>query len=166
MHNQVNTVYLILLLGSIFCTSYPQPVIKAEEVSTHPKINTILFYRTGWELSMPVIFAGEDETLEFRFDYLDKPEIDFNYAVVNCTYNWHVNDIPEHYYIDGFNDSPLNDADPSRNTTEFYTHYKLTIPNDNIRLLKSGNYLLRIYDRNQPEKNLIARRFLCCRKPC
>jgi hypothetical protein len=155
---------LIFSFLSISCNLLPQDTPMAAELCTNPKIHTVLFYRTGWEMSMPVIFFGEDESLEFRFDYLDKPEIDFGYSIANCDYNWQINDIPESYFLAGFNDIALNNYQPSRNTTRYFTHYSLVLPNEDIKLLKSGNYLLQVYNGDDPSEIILARRFCIAEK--
>jgi hypothetical protein len=156
-----NKVFYLILFYCLFQESLVAQNQKSEfaEISNHPKIKTILFYRTGWDMSMPVYYLGEDESLDFRFDYLDRPEIEFGYYIRCCTHDWQINDIPEHYYMEGFNDLPLDKKEPSRNTTQYFTHYSLTIPNEDIKLLRSGNYILFIYDRNNPENVIITRRF-------
>lgn len=161
------TVGILLFFSLLFVDEkgYSQNNVPiAEEICSHPKVKTILFYRSGWDLSMPVIYLNEDETLEFRFDYLDRPEIDFGYSIKNCTYDWQINDIPEHYYLTGFNDASLDNYEPSRNTTSYFTHYSLIIPNEDIKILTSGNYILTVYDRNDPSKIIITRRFCIAEK--
>lgn len=158
-------IKIALFLFLIFWKSLVVPPAMAQnpdnigEITNDPLIRTVLFYRSGWDLSMPVILMEEDELLEFRFDYLGAPEYDFNYSVAKCRYDWQINDISEHYYLEGFNDLPVHDYEPSRNTTQYYTHYSLMLPNDDLELTKSGNYILRIYDSSDPDSILILRRF-------
>ena len=72
--------------------------------------------------------------------------------MLNCTFDWQINDVSEYRYIEGFNDVPIFDYYPSRNTTRFFTHYQTEIPDEEIKVLKSGNYLLKVYDSVDPEK--------------
>jgi hypothetical protein len=150
---------LLLIIPGFYIRATSQDTLEAKEICTLPKVKTVLFYRSGWDLSPPVYFLNENESLEFRFDYLDRPEIDFAYTIKNCTYDWQINDIPEHYFLDGFNDLAFDNYDPSRNTTCYFTHYSLIIPNENIKILSSGNYFLVIHDRDDPSEVFLTRRF-------
>jgi hypothetical protein len=151
---------VIMILGILCCqTLRCQETKSSGEFCADPKIKTILLHRAGWDLSMPVILMTDDELLELHFDYMDEPGFDFSYSVVNCTYDWQISTISEHRYLDGFNDVPLYDAEPSRNTTRFYTHYKVTIPGDDLKINMSGNYLLKVYPSSEPENIVFVRRF-------
>lgn len=43
---------------------------------------------------------------------------------------------------------PSTTLEQSLNTDHLYTHYQLTIPNENCRITMSGNYKLTVYDDN------------------
>ncbi len=157
--------YLLITLSFMCCLPIRgQQNLPVVEFCTPSEIRTVLFYRSGWELSMPVLFMNEEEQLELRFDYLGDPENNFSYSIQNCTYDWYVNDIQEHYYIEGFNDVPFYDYHPSRNTTHNYTHYFTSVPTDDLKITRSGNYLLKIYDSADPEKIMITRKFCIAEK--
>ena len=47
----------------------------------------------------------------------------------------------------------------SFNTTFSYVDYRLTIPNENIRITLSGNYVLLVYEDNDKEKLALTKRF-------
>ncbi|MDB2385402.1 DUF5103 domain-containing protein, partial [Polaribacter sp.] len=61
-------------------------------------------------------------------------------------------------YIDGFDQNYFTDISNSFNTYQNYTHYSITIPNNNTVITKSGNYLLSILDDN--EEVVSSRRFV------
>jgi hypothetical protein len=108
---------------------------------------------------MPVIFLNEEETLSLHFDYLGKPLTDYSYSIMNCDHDWKINDISDHQFMEGFNDVPIFDYYPSRNTTRLFTHYEITIPNEEIKILQSGNYLVKVYESADPDKIIFTRRF-------
>ncbi len=152
------TIFLFSLLVDI--TVQAQDIDRVKEFCSDTQIKTILLHRTGWDLSMPVIYINENETLSLHFDYLGKPSSDYSFSLTSCTFDWEINDISDHHYMEGFNDVPIYDYYPSRNTTRYFTHFQAEIPNEEIRVLKSGNYLLKVYDSVDPEKVVFTRK-LC-----
>ena len=155
----------VLFLFSLYSSDLAgQAEESAEEICNDENIKTILLYRAGWDLSMPVLIMDEDESLELHFDYLGEPQEDYSYSVINCTYDWKINPIPEHYYLDGFNDIPVYDYHPSRNTTRYFTHYTARIPGDDLQITGTGNYLLKVYKNNDPDSIAFTRRFAVARK--
>ena len=157
---------LLFLIPTIFFNAAlnGQQNNAAEEYCRVPEIRTILFYRTGWELSMPVLFTDEEELLELRFDYLGIPENNFSYSIQNCNYDWTINDIPEQYYLEGFNDVPLYDYSSSRNTTHDFIHYSVSVPGEDLEITQSGNFLLKVFDSSNPEEIFFTRKFCVAEK--
>ena len=52
-------------------------------------------------------------------------------------------------YIDGFTEANINDYDYSNGTKIPYVHYKLTFPNNDMQINKSGNYVMIVYEYNK-----------------
>ena len=96
-----------------------------------------------WERP-PVVEMTSDETIAFSFDEMSHQYRRFTYRIQHCNALWEPSDILESDYLDGFNDQPIDDWENSLNTTFDYTHYRLTIPNDEVKLKLSGNYRLSI----------------------
>lgn len=160
------TIFLLHVFLIFFhtVTLNGQQVDTEKEFCSVPEIRTILFYRSGWELSMPVLLMNENETLELRFDYLGEPESNFSYSIQNCAYDWQINSMPDNYYLEGFNEIYLSDYHPSRNTTHNYIHYLATIPTEDLEITRSGNYLLKVYDSTDPDSILFTRKFCLAEK--
>lgn len=96
-----------------------------------------------WE-RLPVITLGGDESIEFSFDEMSHRYHRFTYTVTHCDAQWNPSDLLESEYMEGFNDQPIDDWKNSLNTTFDYTHYTLTLPDDNVSFKLSGNYRLSI----------------------
>ena len=122
-------------------------------------IRTILLFRKGWDLSPPVVYFRENEKLDLEFDDLGERPTSYNYSVAGCTYDWKLNDIGESEYIEGFNNEPIYDRNPSVNTLRSYTHYSAVLPDDNLNITRSGNYVLRVSGQDDPQKIIFTRRF-------
>lgn len=99
-----------------------------------------------WQ-SLPV--ADMDQTIEFSFDEMSHEYHRFTYRIQHCDARWNPSDILESEFLDGFNDQPIEEWENSLLTTFDYTHYRLTIPNSEVRLKLSGNYRLSICEDSQ-----------------
>lgn len=109
-------------------------------------INTLrAISNDDWERPQ-IITLGSDETIEFSFDEMSHQYHRFTYHITHCDARWKPSDLIESEYMDGFNDQPIEDWENSLNTTFDYTHYSLTLPNSEVSLKLSGNYLLSIQE--------------------
>lgn len=81
-----------------------------------------------------------------EFDDLLANEQDYYYKIVHCDYDWTPSRLLKSQYLNGIDNQRILDYENSYNTLQPYSNYKLTIPNNNVRLKVSGNYLLEIYN--------------------
>lgn len=110
--------------------------------TTSGQIGTLRAMVQGEWQTLPV--ADMDQPIEFSFDEMSHEYHRFTYRIQHCDARWNPSDILESEYLDGFNDQPVEEWENSLLTTFDYTHYRLTIPNSNVKLKLSGNYRLSI----------------------
>lgn len=120
-------------------------------------ISTVQF-RGATEFSqLPIIRLGEQ--LFLSFDALNGKEEDFYYKITHHNFDWTPSDLSQSEYLNGFDDIRISSYENSLNTLQIFSHYTLTIPNRDTRaILKSGNYLLSIF--NNDGDLLFTRKFL------
>ncbi|MAU27408.1 MAG: DUF5103 domain-containing protein [Muricauda sp.] len=126
-----------------------------EEVNPPPHIKTIIF-KGPTEDQFPVVQLGERIVLEF--DDLSASEQDYYYKIVHCDYDWTPSQLLKSQYLDGTDNQRIIDYENSYNTLQPYSNYRLTIPNGEVRLKASGNYVLEIY--NMYNELQFSRRFV------
>jgi hypothetical protein len=86
--------------------------------------------------------------VSLTFDDLQQKDRFLKYTLIHCTHDWQYSPLNQIEYLDGFFEDNINDYSFSFNTIVPYTHYKLVFPTAEMRILKSGNYLLVVYDDN------------------
>lgn len=101
-------------------------------------------------LSMPIATLN-GEAINISFDDLTHEYHRYAYRLQHCEADWSVSEgIFESDYCEGFADgSTIDDIEESLNTNTLYTHYRLSIPNENCRIKMSGNYRLTVYNENE-----------------
>jgi len=144
-----------LLTGSEFS----DPLLFSNQIFTD-KIKTIQLYKEGWNLSYPIIRLNSAEKLVLHFDLLGDQIETYYYTFIHCDKDWKKSDIFTGNFIEGYPENPLEEYKHSFNTTVNYVHYKLVFPNDRIRLMLSGNYILSVFPVNEPEKPVLTHRFI------
>ena len=111
-------------------------------------------------LSPAVMRLRTDDVLNVSFDELSHEYHRYTYRVEHCEADWTPStSLFESDWLEGFNGNPIDDYDPSVNTTVAYTHYQFQIPNDRMRLRLSGNYRIHIYDNEGDEREVITADF-------
>ena len=106
---------------------------------------------TDW-LSMPITQLGGN-AINIDFDDMTHDYHRYTYKITHCDADWQESEgIFDTDYLQGFNgELTIDDNEQSFNTNHLYTHYHLTIPNENCRITMSGNYKLTVYDDNAEE---------------
>jgi len=147
---------IYILLFSIFhISSYAQQYYRTEALSSD--ISTIQVNAMGEWHQNNIIKLNSNEYITINFDHLAEETFShLRYNIIHCDANWRLSkEISEIEYLDGFNNNLIDDYAISVNTTVEYTNYKLEIPNDDVKLKLSGNYVVQIYNEDKPDKILL-----------
>lgn len=99
--------------------------------------------------------------VEVSFDILDEEHRYLRYELTHCNADWQPSLLSAIEYLDGFNEGYVEDYSYSQATSVHYVHYRISLPNEQMRITVSGNYLLKVYDEEDgPEKPLLQCRFV------
>jgi hypothetical protein len=140
--------------------SYEDPRGSLREMVLDHSVKTVRLYRQGWPLSYPVIKLSGDVPLVLEFDDLSSEQPVFMYKVIHCNADWTPSDVSEMEYLEGYPENEIRHSTPSFNTYYNYLHYQLEIPNENTRLMLSGNYVLVVYRDGNQEEVVFTKRFM------
>ncbi len=131
-----------------------------DDWSYKESIKTIQVYREGRELSYPFINLNTDDKIVVSFDDLSNDTRQYYYSLIHCDANWQPSDISEFDYMEGFSQNPINDYSFSFNTLIRYVHYQVVIPNADVKIKLSGNYLVKIVDYQNDNELIATARFM------
>lgn len=150
--------YLTLIL--IFCVQ----LLSAQEVYQtnifNKNIKSLQLYLNGFELSGPFVDLKGSNSLALHFDELGTDFKNYQYSLVHCNSDWTMSSLLPQEYIDGYYEDYINSYSTSFNTYQEYLHYTVNLPNENMRLKKSGNYIVKVYEVGKSESPSFQMRFV------
>lgn len=130
-----------------------------EEKVYHPSIRSVLLFRSGAELTPPIINYNTSDLLTLSFDDLDGGYTSYQYTFIHCNADWTPTDLWQNEYLSGYTEDYIRNYQSSFNTLQPYTHYSVEIPNENIRFRIPGNYLLKVYPDGNPDQPIFTKKF-------
>jgi len=141
---------------------YSEDYIRNDNHVYQNYIHAVELTRVGFELADPIITLNTEEKLSSSFDDFQGSLKQYFYVIQHCTANWEKSEIWASEYMDGIEEGQVEKFESSFNTRTSYTHYEFQFPNERFIIKKSGNYILRVYSRDQMgnEVNAYTRRFL------
>lgn len=123
-------------------------------------IKSVEFGLNQATLSQPIINLNSRASLVLEFDDISGDDRDFIYDIVHCDRNWNPSDLDNMQYLEGFTREELDNVEFSISTDVNYAHYTLTIPNEDIKWILSGNYTLIVMDEGNDDQVVLTRRFM------
>lgn len=115
---------------------------------------------TEW-MDMPITELN-GSPIHVSFDDMTHDYHRYTYKIEHCDADWQITSalFTSDYLQGGNGEQTIDDYDQSINTNELYTHYRLTIPNENCRIKLSGNYKLTVYDNNADNQPMFTACFM------
>lgn len=174
-HSQISLLLICFLLYTNFSISqnektsksdtlvddyYGTAAIHYEDRVYSPNIKTVQLHDESFEMSHPIISLGSSEKLKLSFDELDADFKNYSYTFIHCNSKWEPSNLMPTEYMDGFQDNPISNYRYSYNTQQKYVHYYTIFPSSSSNFTKSGNYILKVYENDNPENIIITRRFM------
>lgn len=138
---------------------YNPSFLRYENHVYNRNIKTVIFEQKDIPLSDPIINLGSTEKLMLSFDDLSEESSDYSYRIIHCDKTWQPSVLSESDYTGGFYTDHIADYKLSFNTVQHYYHYTLEFPNVNLYPLLSGNYILTVFNNNEPDSIVLTRRF-------
>ena len=153
--------YHQLLLLFLFLYAIPSTAFSVWENKVYKKgIETVQCHKVGFPLNPAIILLNSHDKIHFAFDDLNDDESIYYYSLVHCNSNWEESDLLLNDYMSGFNENELYDYSYSINTLQDYTHFALELPNREVELLVSGNYIIKVFEGMDHEDLVITQRFM------
>lgn len=151
--------YIIAILFCFWIFPYTNSfaqIYKTEPLSH--EIQSIEVKANGDWNSYPIIDLDSSDKIQISFDQISEDlSSTLKYKILACNADWSINkDLSNIEYLNGFDENVINDYQTSINTTVPYTHYNIQIPNKDLSLKLSGNYVVLVYDESDEDNILLS----------
>ena len=117
-----------------------------KEIVPPYNIKTITFSQN---VNNTIPFFGLGENFDLQFDDLYGNEADYFYTIEQYNYDWTPSQLLKNEYLNGLDNQRIQNYQNSLNCLQIYSHYTLSFPNKFNQIIKSGNYIVKIFDEDQ-----------------
>lgn len=152
-------LFFIILLYAFGIFAQDTPESTTLDRIFNPRFRTLKTQAADLFLAPPVIRLGTADRIVVTFDELGEDNSYLEYRLIHCNADWRPSRLVESEYLDGFNSVRIEDYAFSTATYVHYTNYRIEIPSDELAITRSGNYLLQVYDPEDPDETLLQTRF-------
>ena len=106
-----------------------------------------------------IVRMGTNDRIRINFDIIGEDMEYLRYKLIHCNSDWQPSRLLESEYVEGFNEAEITDYAYSANTYIHFVNYNIEVPNADMPILTSGNYLLQVYPENDPDNIMLQARF-------
>lgn len=124
-----------------------------------PAFKTLKVQVDGNFMAPPVISLGGEEQLCISFDEMGDDRSYLRYSLIHCNSDWQPSGLLDSEILDSFNEGEVTDYGFSAGVFRHYVNYRVCLPNDDMRPMVSGNYLLQVYREGEQDTPVLQARF-------
>jgi hypothetical protein len=144
----------VLLLSLQTNAQEPEKIYK-------PYIATAQLFEYGNQAQMPVYNLNGGTGFQLQFDDLEGNYKNYYYTYQLCDYDWNpVNTLSSFDFIKGFTQNRIPTYRYSSIALTKYTHYQITLPEQNCMPNRSGNYLVKVFLNGDTTNLVFTKRLL------
>lgn len=125
----------------------------------NPDFRTLRTELEGAFLLPPVARLGTSDRIIISFDEIGDDYSRLRYRLIHCNADWQPSRLLESEYLKGFNEAEIEDFAFSSNTYVHYVNYRIAIPSDDMQPIVSGNYLMQVFEADDPDDIILQTRF-------
>ena len=126
---------------------------------TDSRFRTLQVGIEGNPAAPAVLHPGAGDRLVIEFDEMADETRWLRWSVEHCDAQWRPESLTVSEFTEGMNEATVDDVAYSQGTLSHYVHYRITLPDSRVPLKLSGNYLLSVWDENDPDTPLVRVRF-------
>jgi hypothetical protein len=157
------TFLALATLLAFTCSAAVDDTVITEKVYVD-NIKTVLLHPVGFEPALPVIELDGTDKLMLSFDDMDNDNKFYGFTFIHCNADWTPSQLMFTQHTDGLMTDQITDWRFSINTFKSYTNYRLTFPTDNMKPKVSGNFILKVFLADEPDKIILTKRFMVVEK--
>lgn len=150
----------LLLFTILFANTYSFCQDVWYEKVYNPLVKTVKFEIEGVDFSLPILRLGSDDKIILKFDELVEENKQYSYSIIHCNSDWTKSELQPQEYIEGFEHGIIENHLNSVNTIQRFIHYWQEFPSSMMKFLVSGNYILKVFQDDNPDNVIMVRRFM------
>lgn len=149
---RLSIISFILL---IYSTTLSAQIEGYRTVSISDDIASLKVTSSSGFLYPTIIPLNGNEFIDISFDLFGDEHEDLSYSIYHCNADWRRSGLSMIEYMDGWDMLDVDIWDLSFNTHLNYTNYNIQIPNEDVSLKVSGNYVVMVYPQNSKDEPLL-----------
>lgn len=153
------TLLIFIIINLINSSLFAQRPNRDEYFSEN--IETVQLTPTGEAFGDPfLILNDKNSKLKLSFDLFGQEYESLEYTLVHCDADWYPSDLVQNEYLEGYTEAYIRDYEYSINTKQPYIHYQINLPERDMMISKSGNYILKVYPEDEIDNVLFVKRLM------
>lgn len=150
---KVVLIFLLFFAGNYLFAQAPDSIYVNN-------IKTVRMNNSGNPMGIPIITLNGGGQVTLQFDDLDADVKYYYYTYQLCNSDWTPADVGQYDFMKGFTQSRITDYHFSSIALTRYTHYQIMLPEANMTLTRSGNYIVKVFLNGDTSQLVFTKRLM------
>ena len=151
--------FIFTLLSPLFSFSQNSKLNPVDSVYAE-NVRTVQLIASGAPYGLPAI-PLKGGSFRLSFDDMDNDLKNYSYSIEQYDRDWRLpTKLDKMEYTEGYQEDRILNYKNASATNIAFVNYNLSFPNENIRVTKSGNYILKVYIDDANKTIVMTKRFI------